>query len=99
MADDGYELEMPFLCVKTNGGPYDDNSFAAGYQCGAIHAALGARNLDVTCMPVLPEVLLQVDLIAMRSGYTTQAVALADGWVHVTFTRVDAWSPDVLRST
>jgi hypothetical protein len=72
-----YELEMPFKVCQSQGGPYEDEPFVAGYQAGRLAgrldaaAAIGANHLvEVVYVDLLP----QIDLIAMRAGYTMDPV-------------------------
>ena len=85
-----YEMVMPIILAKTNGGPYDDAAVVAGMTCGAldqelaiaktIHTLPHERYLD---SPLLE----QADLIAMKHGYMMKRGELdeASGWQHVTF--------------
>jgi hypothetical protein len=88
MAD--YELMMPFVLCKTNGGPFDDEAFTVGWDCGALEAELStcsrlgatprARYIKVAVLP-------QLDLIAMDTKFTlTLGEHSPEGeWVFVTF--------------
>lgn len=85
-----YEMVMPIVLAKSNGGPFDDASVVAGMTCGTLDqelkmtAALNTlpheRYIDV---PLLE----QVDLIAMRHGYVLKRgeVDEASGWQVVAF--------------
>lgn len=67
-----YNLVMPFVIVKSNGGPYDDAAFVAGANCGQLMAelqALAAHRAIPHPRYARPEHLPQYDLIAMRHGY------------------------------
>lgn len=90
-SDEGcYESVMPIVLAQSNGGPFDDAAVVAGMACGALDyelkvaASLGAvpreRYID-SCL------IRQVDLIAMRHGYTLQLGDLDDssGWQVVSF--------------
>lgn len=110
--DDGGEylsLAMPFLSVASQGGPHDDDSYTAGWECGALDAELkalarvsridgGAR----TTRPVLTSNVPQLDLIAMRHGFLLSTEPWVDGpeWTFATFTRpssnVDREEPDAM---
>lgn len=61
---------MPFVSVSAVGGPHDDASYAAGYECGSIDARLevlaGCYPLACTVMTIN---LSQLDLIAMKNRY------------------------------
>lgn len=66
----GLELVMPFVTVRSAGGPYEDDAYAAGWEMGALDRDLASgdivhdeRTVRVTC-------LAQADLIAMRHGYS-----------------------------
>lgn len=72
-SDAEYGLVMPFVVVASVGGPYDDESFAAGWQLGSLDYNLAdpARYLPLVVtvpVPCIP----QVDLIAMRHGCRTE---------------------------
>lgn len=95
MSDDeqaeGYELVMPFVSVKSNGGPFDDDAYVAGWRMGALDARLGGvgvlRSLwreDVIRTEDVP----QADLIAMKHQYRMEATPSADDeeWTVVRFT-------------
>jgi hypothetical protein len=90
--DDGYELVMPFVACASNGGPYDDDAFVAGYHAGQIDrslaavAAVGGTELRVT---TYAQLLPQLDLIAMQHGFqvASEAAEDAEGWAFVTFRR------------
>lgn len=91
MTDDEreYELVMPFVAVTSQGGPYDDLAYAAGWEMGVIDVFL----------QVLPESqhghrvhiregnLPQADLVAMKRGWVVTHSEPEDGWVLVTFIR------------
>lgn len=63
-----YSLTMPFLVCVSEGGPYDDESFAAGWSCAVINEAL--QHPGVAWSGTVPKALLpQLDLIAMHRGY------------------------------
>jgi hypothetical protein len=66
-----YELIMPFVLAKSNGGPYDDDAFQAGWD-------LGALDVEMKIMKTLESVptprywprawLPQVELLCMKHG-------------------------------
>lgn len=67
--DAEYELVMPFVVCASKGGPYDDDSFVAGWTMGTLSWDLSYHGrylpMEITvpagCVP-------QVDLIAMQNG-------------------------------
>lgn len=69
MSDDeqeaGYGLVMPFVVTESEGGPYNDVAFVAGWTCAAIDEALSHSGTSWSGY-VPPGILPQLDLIAMR---------------------------------
>lgn len=85
----GYELVIPFLPVQSEGGPYDDLAYTAGFEMGALYARLEAETspgpIGIT---VHHENQQQADLIAMRHGYTTEFKGkTVHGWVSLLLKR------------
>jgi hypothetical protein len=79
-------MEMPFILVKSEGGPYDDDSFAAGFTAGRLFSM--PANLLVIESPhtVHRELLPQLDLVAMHHGLTTVVEEIGDdAWVTIAF--------------
>lgn len=66
---EGYELLYPWVVCKSNGGPFDDDGFAAGFRCGGINAKLNTQIADKLVEEVDPRDLDQLDLIAMHHEY------------------------------
>ena len=88
---EGMELVFPFVACASNGGPYDDSAFTAGYQCGLIDRALatmatvGAATATYTVYSTLVK---QLDLIGMARGYSLvleEPVEDLEEWSYVTF--------------
>lgn len=80
---EGMELVLPFVLVASVGGPYDDDAFAAGWQCGDIDRTLAQvpDTVDRLHWPVFRTALhRQVDLIAMRYGFDTVVVVPSQEW-------------------
>lgn len=71
-----WDLVLPFLCVESRDGPFDDRAFTAGVQLGAIYACLrlGVPEVD---QAAYPEIAATVDLIAMRYGYRIDVTPLS----------------------
>ncbi|MDR3082425.1 MAG: hypothetical protein LBV60_16115 [Streptomyces sp.] len=90
MTDGEYELTVPFVLVKSNGGPYDDEAFDAGMACGHLWAELWQLSTH-EALPrpryVHPDHVRQFDLIAMHYGYTIKPGALdeASGYQRIDF--------------
>lgn len=94
--DHDFGLVVPFQVVTSKGGPYDDEAFVAGYQCGEIDAKLAvaaAGGLPEVKLPIVRRALLpQLELHGMRYGYTTMTasppvVPGLEDWCAVTFAR------------
>jgi hypothetical protein len=88
-----YALVMPFVVCRSQGGPYDDDSFVAGYELGRLDAelpVLAALNFDSISRQVPTPCVEQLDLIAMRHGYRVNHVGYEhDGWTDVDLDRTD----------
>lgn len=68
-----YELVMPFVVTTSHGGPYEDNAFVAGWQCAEVDRELAwgqTIKADLMRKTVFTGVLPQIELIAMKHGYT-----------------------------
>jgi hypothetical protein len=71
--DDGWHLAVPFVVCQSQGGPYDDEAFVAGFQAGQISQALAAAKTagaDRLIRTVRMDLVKQLDLIAMDAGFT-----------------------------
>lgn len=89
--DEGsYGLVMPFIVCTSQGGPYEDQAFVAGYTAGNLESLLAQEPLHVETYvptPLTP----QVDLLAMRFGYRFESEPWdehPDEWTRVEFTKV-----------
>lgn len=96
MAD--YGLVMPFVVCQSKGGPYDDESYVAGFEAGyldgmmAFEDALRAQGFRVAAagssgQPFHAANAPQIDLIAMRHNYSVAFSEPEDGWVSADFTK------------
>lgn len=92
--EDGYELLYPFVVCKSNGGPFDDEAFCAGFRAGEISQMLAAgRHLHATEIhvpAVATEITGQLDLIALHHGYLMDKPEISGQWPQwcdVTFRR------------
>jgi hypothetical protein len=102
---DGYDLVVPFVACVSQGGPYDDVAFVAGFQAGMVDRALhvaqrcGARVLTFT--GVYSTLLRQVELLAMHRGFPVMESTIDDDrgeWATVTF-RTSAAAGESAHST
>jgi len=73
---DEFGLVYPFVVCESNGGPYDDQSFVAGWECAQVDAHLkqaAGRNAVGYGPSVRTANLPQIDLIAMHNGFEMDA--------------------------
>lgn len=86
---DEYDLVMPFVVVQSAGGKYDDESFVAGFRLGRLDEELSRGTLLTVDETVETDVLAQVDLLAMRHGYTVEPRDTGmDEWTFVIFRKI-----------
>lgn len=85
----GFELVMPFVTTASHGGPHDDDSFVAGWECSRADAILTLLRPAAYEAQVREASVPQMDLIAMKSGYEMSAEPAGDDsqWVRVRMTR------------
>lgn len=77
---DGYELVLPFVACKSNGGPHDDAAFVAGFRLGGIRERL--RCVGAWSGAVRDDDIRQLDLIVMEAGLPMTLEKAGDGWVY-----------------
>lgn len=87
-----YDLLFPFIVCQSQGGPYEDDAFVAGYQAGQIDKALAAVSAgDGTQAKFTVRSMLvpQLELIAMNRGFPVMVAEPWDehpeDWTFVTF--------------
>jgi hypothetical protein len=74
------ELVVPFVACISHGGPYDDHSFVAGFQAGAVSkmlemaAVAGADRVSVH-FAVYSDLGKQLELIGMHRGFPVVELA------------------------
>ena len=90
--EDAYELAVPFVVCKTQGGPFDDDAFVAGFQAGTIDQALRSGPAGFAMkiwFPMVRTALVpQLELLAMNRGYPVVKAESTDeypDWCDVTF--------------
>ena len=94
-----HRLVMPFVVCQSQGGPYDDTAFVAGYTAGTIDAALHAAEQIVAEFKwmVSPDLIPQLDLLAMRYGFDLTHEPWdehPDEWTEVTITKATGGKRD-----
>lgn len=73
---EGFGLLIPFVCVTSKGGPFDDLAFVAGVQYGEISAELKDGTFPDDGKMVYSAIVQQLDLLAMH----LKLVMFADAW-------------------
>ena len=97
--DAEYEMVMPIILAKTNGGPFDDAAVVAGMTCGALRQEL-AMTAALNTLPheryIDLRLIKQVDLIAMHHGYVLKLGDIDEpsGWQYVAFDWADTEAPE-----
>lgn len=97
-----FETVIPLVICQREGGELDDDAFIAGWTCGAIDLMLemASQVLGVALrvaeirIPVPYVTIPQLDLIAMKHGYTVlQQIDLEteddEEWVYIRFEKGD----------
>lgn len=81
-----YALVMPFVVCQSEGGPYEDQAFTAGWELGVLAERLstlaakpGVVHIATVRTPSLP----QVDLLAMKEGWTLETFQEEADWTTV----------------
>jgi hypothetical protein len=90
-----FELAVPFVVCTSQGGPYDDAAFVAGFYTGSVDRALQVGKVAEApvVQAVVPSTLLnQLELIGMHRGYPTMRTRVSDdpAWTYVQFMAVGA---------
>ncbi len=81
-----YGLVMPFVVTEDQGGPYKEKAYVAGWRVGSLDTRLELQSPPTWEGYVNPPDVPQIDLVAMRHGYTMVTEAYDDEWTHVTLT-------------
>jgi hypothetical protein len=92
IGDAEYELVMPLVTVKSEGGPHDDESYVAGWEMGRLDTLLA--NLPASPIPATYHVTVkadnqpQADRIAMKHGYVAAFEdSDVEGWSYMEVTK------------
>lgn len=97
---DGMDLVMPFVVCQSQGGPYEDDAFVAGFQAGQIDRSLRAAtiaNADRVRATVMTALVPQLELLAMQHGFLAEITPWPEGpesWSFVTFKLPRGQTPD-----
>lgn len=86
-----HSLVMPFLGVTSNGGPWDDDAYCAGYHMGTIYTRLELEHPKDYSATIRSADVDTADLVAMKNGYQLRVIRTDwDEWVTAQFIRNDA---------
>ncbi len=83
---DEFGLVMPFVSVASKGGPHDDDSYASGWEMGALDSELAHNDQPLLERVIQEPNTAQADLIAMRYGFTATITPRGDGWAFLRLT-------------
>lgn len=75
-----FDLVMPFVVCKSQGGPHDDDAFVAGWRLGQIDQLLSVQGAGWFGM-IREEDLPQLELIAMRYACEVSTVETPGPWL------------------
>lgn len=87
MSDDEWGMVMPFVVCESQGGPYEDAAFVAGYECGSLDQLLLSERPRTHEVTVRTDSMQQIDLIAMRHGYILTSQDGDEQWTFVRLSR------------
>lgn len=80
-----FGLAVPFVVCESKGGPFRDQDFVCGFECGRVDALLQQGPVRLRT-EVHTECVPQMDLCAMYRGYVmTAEESFVDGWTDVKF--------------
>lgn len=92
--EEHFSLVMPFVLTKSEGGPFDDESFVMGCVVGGLITEIDALPLCATgyARYVQAAVLPQMDLVAMKYGFVMSSEPWSEDayWAWMTLTRPEA---------
>lgn len=83
-----YGLVYPFVVCTSQGGPWDDQAFVAGVQLGVLVQRMECGEKDISSY-VHPDLVPQIDLATMHSGYQMRAEPWDEHNTLVTLVRKD----------
>jgi len=98
MTESNYELIMPFIATKSNGGSFEDGAYVAGWEMGRIDEEL--KHVNHLSVVIHRENLPQANLVAMRHNCsieekefyledeTENKEDVIAEWAHVIFDKV-----------
>lgn len=91
-----FTLVFPFVVCQSNGGPFDDDAFAAGYAMGRLDECLRAAQqvgAQTVAYSIRTELIAQAELMAMHYGFPKMVTKVHEEypeWCEVSFARSEA---------
>lgn len=85
-----YDLVMPFVVCASQGGPFDDAAFTAGYEMGRLDGLLTRTDIQRWTETIRTPNVPQAELLAMKHGLQMESrpdPVYGEEWSHVRFTR------------
>jgi hypothetical protein len=82
------DAPLPFVAVISEGGPYDDRAYEAGFQMGQLDIILGIPYVVYHTTVTYTTNVKQADLIAMHHGFKMEIESEEDEWTTLTFSVV-----------
>jgi len=75
-------MKLPMIVTASQGGPYDDEAFQAGYAMAMLHITLAdsAHGDSPFTVPIYTACVPQLDLIAMAYGWSTKILHTQEEW-------------------
>ncbi|NUR80779.1 MAG: hypothetical protein HOQ21_10085 [Dermatophilaceae bacterium] len=70
------------MTVASKGGSHDDESYAAGWEMGALDVTLSDAAGSFHEQMIHAANAPQADLVAMKNGYTAEITPVDDNWSH-----------------
>ena len=81
-------LGWPITSIESNGGPFDDESWFAGFYCAYLDMLMSHTDSSIERGMIPARAVSQLDLIAMRWGFKLIAgPENEDGWRTVVLVR------------
>lgn len=99
---DEMELVVPFIACVSKGGPYDDESFVAGFQAGMVDRALQvaaqceAQSVRFTVATALVP---QLELLAMNRGFPVVEAESSTEWAEWSLVTFQTEAPGLYERT
>lgn len=85
-------LVMPFVLTVSNGGPYEDAPYVAGWNMGVLETEMHIGK-TLGMLPRMrylsPVDAPQIDLLAMRFGFEVKTTEYSEEWTLYTFSWPD----------